>query len=412
MSFRQKAISGFSWQSVLKISTTLIAALKIIILVRILTPHDFGLFSLVAIALGLSEAMTQTGINYTIIQSKHSINYFLDTAWVISIVRGFIIGILMILLGFILSTFFKYEKNLLFLISLASLIPIIKGFINPAIVSLQKKFLFYEDSFFRITIVIIEAAVSILFAYFIIQSASALIFGMIVAAISEVVLSLLLIKDRPRFVYSQSRAQVIFKQTKWLSLATFFNYLNENFDDFLIGSFLGTHHLGLYHNAYSLSHKPNLEIAKLVHRSNLPIYARIKKDKTRLTLAFRKTMIVLFILTISLSWPLLVAPKFIVNLFFGDQWLAVIPLIIPLTIAGLIQAFSRSVYTFLMGAEKNTHLINYHLGLSLLLMTILIYFLANSSLELIGVGWAIMLARLLALPLIIFSCIRTLKAHD
>ena len=96
MGYTKAALMGFCWHSVLKAVNLATSALKFFALARLLTPEAIGLFSLTSIALGVTEAMAETGINTTIIQSRQSINYFLDTAWVLSILRGLIIGSAMI----------------------------------------------------------------------------------------------------------------------------------------------------------------------------------------------------------------------------------------------------------------------------------------------------------------------------
>ena len=96
MGYTKNTISGFSWQTILKFLTMASILIKTMFVARILNPSDFGLFAIIAIALGIAEATTQTGVNLTIIQSKRSIKYFLDTAWVIAIIRGLIIGIIMV----------------------------------------------------------------------------------------------------------------------------------------------------------------------------------------------------------------------------------------------------------------------------------------------------------------------------
>ena len=86
MGYTKNAISGFSWQTLLKLIQNGLSVIKIFVLARLLSPNDFGMFSLITIALGLVEAFTETGINFTILQSKKSVRYFLDTAWVIAII--------------------------------------------------------------------------------------------------------------------------------------------------------------------------------------------------------------------------------------------------------------------------------------------------------------------------------------
>jgi len=399
MGYQNKAITGFGWQSVLKVVSNLIALLKIFILARLLAPNDFGLFSLTMIALGLSEALTQTGINLTIIQSKHSIRYFINTAWVIAIFRGFIIGIVMTLLGLGMGEYFD-NQQLTILITLAALVPIIKGFINPAIVTLQKDLKFFNDTLYRLSLVIVETIFAILITL-VVKSAFALIWAIILAAIFEVIISFIFFKDKPAFNFLPNRAKLIFSNAKWLSLASVFNYLNENIDDFILGKLVGTYNLGIYHNAYSLSHKANYELSKSVHHSTMPIYTKIVKEKDRLRKAFMKTITVTFLIGFSVSLPIFIFPKLFVTIILGQKWLEAIPLIRPLLIAGLIQSISMASYTLFLSKKKYQYL-NTHLATTLLLSVGLMISLGKIY-GLIGAVIGIGIARLLTLPIIIYA---------
>ncbi|MEA2056269.1 MAG: oligosaccharide flippase family protein, partial [Patescibacteria group bacterium] len=301
MGYTKQAVSGFSWQTILKFLTYFLSLVKIYFLARLLSPDDFGLFSLTAIALGISESITQTGVNLTILQSKHSVKYFLNTAWVIAIVRGFVIGSLMIVLGLGMSKFFD-QPQLLMLTSVAALIPVIKGFINPYIVILHKKMLFFQDTVYRFSYLAAEIILSILFG-FILKSALALALGMVVAALFEVLISFIFFKKKPIFQYLPSRAKQIFSNTKWLSISSLLNYLSEQMDDFLIGRLTNTYSLGIYHNSYSLTHKANYQISKSVHHSTIPIFTKIKNNQNRLRKAFVKSLLATMSLVLFFSIP-------------------------------------------------------------------------------------------------------------
>ncbi len=327
MGYTTKAISGFSWHSFSKLFATGLTALKIIILARLLSPADFGLFSLATIALGLTEAATETGINITLIQTKRSLSYYLDTAWVIAIIRGFAIAIIMGFAGLIMRSYYQ-ESQLLPLVTLAAFVPLIKGFINPSIVTMQKELSFLHDSIYRISLVVIETTTAILFAL-IWQSVFVLIGAMIFAAIFEVFISFFFFKDKPSFDYKQSRAKDIFSQMKWLNISSVLGYLHENLDNVLIGKITGKTNLGYYHNAYAISHKPNYELAKSVHHSTLPVFTKIKNDSQRLKRAFWKSRLSAVGLFVTASLPFLIFPQLIV-FFLGNQWIPAIPLVRPL----------------------------------------------------------------------------------
>jgi len=402
MGYTRNAIEGFSFQTFLKIATAVVAIAKWAVIARVLTPETIGLFSLVTISLGVTEATTQTGVNLTIVRSKQSVKYFLDSAWVIAIIRGLVIGVVMILLGFVLSKFFD-QPELLILVCLTALVPVIKGFINPSIIELQKELKFFHDASFRLVVTLSEAAFSIAVAL-LTKSIFALIGAMVFAALVEVVISFILFKDRPRFVYQKSRAEEILHGAKWLSFSALFDYLNENLDNFLIGKLTGVRNLGLYHNAYAFAHRVNYDQAKSVTHGTLPIYSKLQNNPSRLMRAFMKATLTTMVFVTAVSVPLLLFPEFFVNLLLGEQWLEISGFLHWLVLAGIIQSFSALCYSLMM-AKKAYSMVNLHLASSVFLMAILVFFMSKSG-GLSGAAFAIFISRLVNVPILIWQIIQ------
>ncbi len=398
MGYTQKIISGFSWETILKIATYGLTVVKIYFLARILNPADFGLFSLALIALGVSESMTQTGINLTIMQSEHSVDFFLDTAWVISIIRGFAIGIIMMLVGYIMS-FFYNQPELITLVGLSALIPVIKGFINPYIIELHKKMYYRQDTLYRFAILAIQILLSLaLGAWF--RSAFGLVIALILSALIEVFSSFVLFNKKPIFNYLSSRAKIIFDNARWLSIGTLLQYLVENIDDFLVGTISNTYFLGIYHNAYSLTHKATSETAKSVHYGSIPVLTKIANDQPRLKKAFFKSFSATLMIALLASIPIYLFNESLVTFLLGDQWLAAIPVIRPLIIAGFLQTISMSSYT-LMLATKKYKIMNLHMFISLVFMVLLIWYFGKQA-GFTGAVNGLLWSRLVTLPIICY----------
>ncbi len=406
MSYTQKTLVGFSWQTIYKAILVGIAMIKMYFLARLLDPQAFGLFSLTAITLGITESLTQTGINVTILQSKQSVKSFIDTAWVVAIIRGFVIGIIMLLMGLFMQNFYQ-EPQLLILIAVAALVPIIKGFINPYIVILHKEMRFFQDSLYRFSLIFVESLAAVILG-FLTHSVWSLVFALIIGAIYEVVISFIFFKLKPKFNYLPSKGKIILNNAKWLSLSTVFNYLNENVDDFILGKIFGTHALGIYHNSYALSHKANYDFSKSVHHSTLPAFTRLTDSSLRLQRAFYRSMLALIALISFASLPLIIFPGFFVKLILGSQWLEVIPLVRPLIFAGIVQSISNQSYALFL-ARKQYKILNLHLFSSLVLMIILLIWWGNSY-QLLGAVYGILVSRLIALPLILVGILH--KTHD
>lgn len=398
MGYTRFALAGFGWQSGLKLSLIVLSFIKIFFLARLLTPADFGLFALVLITLGILEAFTESGINYTIIQSKNTIEEFVDTAWIVSIVRGCLIGGTMLVAGLFLGRFYG-EPALPGLVALAALIPVLKGFINPALVTFQKQLQFDKESAFHLSRHVVEAVMAVGLAL-IWPSVTVLIIALIISASFEVMMSFALIKPRPTLRFNTERGREIWNNARGLTLQAALNYVVENVDDLLLGKLLGTYQLGLYHNAYGLSHKLTYEPAKSANHGLFPIFTRLHDDYGRQRSAFFRSLFVLGGVLVLVALVLAILAEPIVRLTLGEQWLAIVPIVPILAVAGLIQAFSSLSYN-LLNANKRYNLINLHLLTQVVILVFLLIWL-SSSYGLVGAALAILLTRLITAPFVFY----------
>lgn len=405
MGYTRQAVKGFGWQTVFTFSTAAITALKLVVLARLLDQRDFGLFAYVAIALGLADSITQTGVNVTIIQAKESIKYFINTAWVIAITRGLIIGIVMLIMGVAMSRFYN-EPSLRVLIGVAAFVPIIKGFINPAIITMQKELRFFRDSVYRFSLLFVEAVVAVSLAWQW-HSVTALVIASISAAVFEVLISFAFFKIRPAFEYIPSRAKSIFANAKGLSISAALSYIGENLDDLILGRILGTTPLGIYHTSYSLSHKATQGFAQALNHSAMPVFAKISTDVPRLRRAFWKSMSGLSVLLLAALIPTVFFPELTVQLILGDKWAAAAVILPWLAIAGALQALTTICYTSLI-ATQSYKTMNIHRALSIIVFApLFIWSSLNYGLTGAAVSWAI--ARLITFPVILIGVVRRLK---
>ncbi|MDA1079338.1 MAG: oligosaccharide flippase family protein [bacterium] len=405
MGYTGHTLRGFSWQTFLKFGTAGIALVKISLLSHLLSPADFGVFAIVLVTLGISEATTQTGVNITLLQTTRSIRYYLSTAWVIAITRGLFIAILMSCLGLVLAQYFD-NPLLAPLTAVAALVPLIKGFINPSLITYQKELRFSREAAFRLSLSLIETTATIFFAVFI-RSPLAMLLGLVFIAFVEVIASFLLFSERPTLQFHKNRAKDILQNSLGLSPAALLSYVGDNIDDFLIGKLLGTYKLGLYHNAYALSHKPNYDISKALNHSTLPIFAKMLSDKQRLKNAFLKSSISLISLIVVISLPLFIFPTQLVSLLFGEAWAPIAPVLPLLALAGILQSCNNLGYNLWL-ASKKYFLLNTHLTLSVGTLIVSIFYFVSTN-DFYGTGQAILLSRIIPLPLLIIGVYKTLK---
>lgn len=395
MGYTKRALFGFSANTILRGVSLVVAAAKLLLVYRWLGPTEVGLFSLISIALGISESATETGINLIILRATKPISYYLNTAWIVSIVRSWLVGGLILIMGAMMS--YAYHQPTLFWLGLvAAMVPIVKGFINPAVISWQKELKFGADTWYRGSLIVIDALSAIVISFFF-PFAQALLLAMILTAIYEVFFSFLFAKPKPKLKFELKVWQEIRQQGSWLNAQSVLSYLSENLDNLMVGWLTNVSTLGLYHTAYGVGHKVTFEVAKSVNHSTLPIYAKISQDRERLHKAFVKTFFMAVALIAVMSIPIAIWPQ-LVTFSLGSEWLGIKPILTLFVLAGFSQTLSLLIYAPLLALKKDKVVVTYQL-FQVTSMAILMYSLVPKY-GLMGAGMALVISRLFGLPII------------
>lgn len=405
MGYIKSAFIGFSWAASLRFTTRIISFLRTIILARILLPVQFGVYGVAALVLSLLEVFTETGVNIILVQEKNDVKKYINSAWIVSIIRGIIISALIFFSAPWISSFFN-SKDSLIMLQIISLAPFLRGFINPAVVRFQKELQFNKEFWYRSSIFLVEAGVSVIFALFTHQ-ASSLAFGMIAGAVLEIILSFWLISPRPRLKIEIEYVKVLFHQGKWVTASSIFSYLFHNVDNIVVGKILGPASLGLYEMAYAISIIPITEISDVISKVTFPVYSKISDDKKRLKRAFIRTILVIMLLSIPFGISLFSFPSLIVHFVLGDKWAGIISILPVLAIFGVIRGISGFPATLLFALGKQSYVSIITLVSLLGLLIPIVPFV--SQFGLMGAATSALIGSIFALPFIAYITHRVFK---
>lgn len=353
MGFFKNTVIGISWVGGLRVSTRLVTFVRIIILARLLTPIQFGAFGVASLILAFLETITETGINVFLIQEKKDIKYYINDAWAVSILRGIIISLVIICLSPFIANFFNSPDSQKLLL-LISLVPFLRGFINPAIIKFQKNLSFDKDFYLNFSIFTFDSLVSIVLAT-ITKDASSFVFGLIAGVLLEIFISFVFIKPIPKISFNLNNIKKIFGQGKWVTLFVIFNYFSENGDDIVVGRILGTSALGTYQMGYKIATLPISEISDVTNKVVFPVYSKIGEDKERLKKAFLKTMAVITVLVLLLGVIIFFLPKEFIIFILGSQWGSIWELLKILVFYGILRAVTGTTASLFLALGKQSY---------------------------------------------------------
>ncbi|MBI5044744.1 MAG: lipopolysaccharide biosynthesis protein [Candidatus Levybacteria bacterium] len=353
MSYLKKTVIGVSWVSGFRVSSRVITFFRIIVLARILSPSQFGLFGIATLVLAFLEILTETGINVFLVQQDDEIDHYIDNAWLISILRGTVIFFAILLLSPLIAMFFN-SPHVVSLLQLISLVPLIRGFINPSIVKYQKNFHFQKEFYYRLVIFLFDSFVAVTLAV-LTKDASSFVWGLVAGAILEVFLSFIFLHPRPHFTTNFTHVKRIIHSGKWVTLFGVFNFIAQKGDNIMVGRIMGTTSLGIYEMGYNLSTLPISEVSDVVNKVVFPIYVKIRNDYQRLRIAFFKIMLIVSSVVILFSTTIFLLPKEVIILFLGEKWLDVFPILKILAIYGLLRGILGTTASLFLSLKKQRY---------------------------------------------------------
>lgn len=398
MGYTKEAIKGVSWLSAFRLVARGLSFIRTLVIARILSPYQFGVYGIAGLVLALIEILTETGINVFLIQKKDDIGRYINTAWIVSIIRGALISMIILVSSKAVSIFFK-NPDVVPLLLIISTVPLIRGFINPSIVRFQKELNFNKEFSYRSSIFLIETAISIVLL-FILKNPIALIYGLVGGAIFEVFISFQFASPKPVLKFQKDIFKEIIVRGRWITSGGILGYLFENADNMVVGRILGASSLGIYDMAYSISMLPISEVSDIVARVTFPVYVKISSDLERLKKAYIKTSVITLVLVVPILLLLLLFPKELILIVLGAKWIAAENVIRIIAIFALVSSLSSptGAVFFALERQKYQTLLT---GIGLFVMLASIVPLVNSY-GIVGAGVAATIGSAITLPFRIY----------
>ena len=332
-------VSGF-WMFTLRMLQNAFGFIRLIVLARVLLPNDFGLMGIALLTISTLETFSQTGFQHALIQKKGNIESYLNSAWTVSILRGFIIFGVLYLIAPYAATFFNASeaKSVIQVIGISVLI---KAFSNLGVIYFKKDLEFNKQFIYEMGGTLADFIVSVSTAL-ILMNAWALVFGLLAGEFSRCCLSYLLHPRRPRLNFDLGKLKELWGFGKWISGSNIFTFLVTQGDDIFVGKVLGATALGFYQMAYRISNLPATDVTHVISQITFPAYSKLQDNLDHLRKAHFQSLQSISFLSFPIAAGILaISPEF-VRLFLGEQWNPIIPATQVLAVYGAVRSIGAA----------------------------------------------------------------------
>jgi lipopolysaccharide exporter len=402
VSLKYRAIKSGFWAGLLRVAEKGFITIRLIFLARILAPRDFGLIGITLLIISILETFSQTGFQEALIQKKEKVENFLDVAWTILALRGFVLFNMLFFAAPYFSSFFNVPEAIP-IIRTISFVILLNGLNNIAVVYFQKELQFNKQFLFQLSGVFADFIVSIS-AAIILKNVWALVFGVLACYLTRFIVSYLILPYRPRINFDLKKGKELFGFGKWIFGSTVLIFMIMQGSDIFVGKILGVAALGFYQIAYRLSNIPATEISNVISKVTFPAYSKLQNDMLKLKEGFYKTVQ----FTVFISMPLtggifILAPQFVM-IFLGPKWMPIITAMQILVFWGMIRSIA-STMSPIFNALALVKIVTLLSALKLIILAILIYPL-TINFGIVGTSIAVLISSICITPITCYIVIK------
>ena len=346
MNLKQQTINSVAWNGVGNVTGQVLRVLTLVIMARLLTPEDYGVFAILMIFVGFFSVFGHMGISQAVIYLDNPSGRMLSSIFYLNFSVGVALYLILFVLAVPIAAFFE-RIELVDLLRVIGIVLILEALQAVQKALLQKKIEFRKVVFVEVGSQVFGSAVGIGMAVAGYGVAS-LVFMALTGAAARTVFLWRGAGWYPSFMFSWADIHVIWNYCFNLTGFSIINYFARNADNFLIGKFLGSSVLGVYNMAYNIMLYPLNNVAGVIVRVLFPALSTIKNDNQGLKQAYLKVIRFIALVTFPLMFGLAVVSDTFVLVVFGERWHSLAPLLLILSTVGLLQSIVTTVGTIYM----------------------------------------------------------------
>jgi O-antigen/teichoic acid export membrane protein len=384
---RSRVLSALGWTAATRILAQAFTWAVTLVVVRLLTPSDYGLVAMATVFIGFLTLMNELGMGAALIQTREPIGDALlrRVTGLVVLVNAALFGILSAAAPLI-AGFFD-EPRLVLIVRVLALQFLLASLAIVPQSLLERRLDFKRRSLVELAATVAGAVVTLLLA---LRGAGvwALISGSLSTSAARAIgLNLAEPSLRlPSFDFRGLSGILSFGGLITVDRVLWFLYSQS--DVFIVGRVLGKEALGLYSIALQIASVPLDKLATIVTRVAFPAFSSVQGEPERLAGYLRKSIRILGLVTFPVSFGIAAIGPELVFVAVGRDWagaalpLVLLSLVMPLRgMSGVLSTAVRGVGRAALGV----------MNLALALVVMPVAFLVGSRYGIVGVsiGWLV-----------------------
>lgn len=334
MSLKKIFLNGMLWSFIQQFSNQLITFGIQLVLVRFISPTDFGLIGMLAVFVGITTALIDGGMTSSLIRNNQVDNSDYSTIFYYNVFFSVIIYFIFFNLAPYIGKFYN-QKALEKIARVYGLTFIFSSFGSVHNIILFKKMEFKKQAFITLPPMILGGVLGILLA---VKNYGvwSIVYSMLASSLLTSISLWSFSNWKPSLIFDINKFKLHFHYGYKMSISSALDNLFTNIYPILIGRLYNPAAVGYYTRANSLMMLPVGNFSIILNRVVFPLFSRVQDDIFALQRIFKKIMQIIFYVLAPTTALMILLSKEIVLVLFTDKWFQIIPIFRILCFVGLL----------------------------------------------------------------------------
>ena len=289
-----------------------------LIMARLLTPADYGLVGMLTVFLAVANCLIDGGFGNALVRKQDRNQLDCSTVFYFNLGMSIVLYIVLYVSAPYIADFYD-EPQLIAIARVIGVTLIINAFgaIQGVLKSAELDFKIIA----KVSIVnaVFTGCVGIYLAW---QGYGvwSLVYSTLVGAFSSAILSWIVFRWRPSFLFSLCSFKEFFGYGFKLAISGLLDTMYKNIYQLVIGKVYSATDLGYYTRAYNFSTFPSSNITSVISRVTFPLLCKIKNDDIRLEVVYRKILRLSAYIVFPLMVGLAIVAHPMIVVLIGEKW--------------------------------------------------------------------------------------------
>jgi O-antigen/teichoic acid export membrane protein len=307
-----------------------------VVLARLVSPDDYGLYGMVAVIIGFARTFRDGGLSFATVQRATITEDQMSALFWVNLAFVGILGLAMALSAPLMVRFYGHQE--LAAVTLVMAVAFMVNCISTQHDALLKRHMRFDAlAVGQILAMAASVAVAIGLAY-IGWGYWALVASSCVIAVVSTAYSFAIFPWLPGKLRRGIGLRGMLRFGGDVMGFNFVNYFSRNADNIVVGKFAGADALGFYGKAYNLFLLPLTQIRDPMIGVAMPAMSSLVGDPERYSRYYSKLVDGISTLAVPISMFCLIEADFLVRVLLGPAWTAVVPIFRILAVVGLVQS--------------------------------------------------------------------------